>query len=276
MIYRLERKGGDGTYFLPPNHAESWIYWEAAFVRVLCNIVDQLVVPSKVKTQLRPHPFEMAHCYRSLQESSGGLLDVVKQGTMSEWLKGIGTLVTVLSASALDASVRNVPVISIKGLMPKSAADQIPPGYHYDYYDFFWQANGMDELKELVNNGLAGKLAVSPKLDQLAKYIADHFVYPRIKPSAQLVAEQIAEFLGNHPARSFKPMAYRRKAAGSVLSVAENIPFSCEALMFGYWLNDIRQGNRAGGGPRITYLPWRKDLINKAESLAEQIHLAGR
>ena len=61
---KVEICGGDGTYFLPPEHAESWIFFEASLARVIACLVRTLTVDGTGTLEIRPHPFEREERYR--------------------------------------------------------------------------------------------------------------------------------------------------------------------------------------------------------------------
>lgn len=270
-IYQAEKSGGDGSFYLPPEHAETWIYWEAAFLRLICNILDYIVIPHNIRIELRPHHIEMKEPYEFLVKQSKGLMQVFKEGTISEWFQNIDVLLTYMSASALDAVVKGFPVISLKKILNQDALQRIPYGFRYDYYDYLWQAESLDQLKEFIEDAFWGRLQVSPNPDYLKEYIYRHFHFPRKKPSACLVAEGIADLMENNRPRKFRPLHDSSSVKFWLYTTLNYVPYSTELVMGFRHIEDYFRGINASGGPRRTYLPWRWRNMFKARNSASKI-----
>jgi hypothetical protein len=204
-IYETEYGGGsDGSYFSPPEHAEAWIYWEAAFIRSIANIVHEVLIPNSINCQIRPHPFEVKKPYKFLTEKSGGLVQIEKKGSITDWFDNIDILFTYLSGSAIDAFVKGLPVVSLQKILNPDALNRIPKGFIYDYYEYCWQLESLEQIKDYSHDAFEGKLEPARNMGAFHEYVYNHFKFPRKRPSAFLVAEAIAEFLNNNKPRTFR------------------------------------------------------------------------
>lgn len=270
-IYNKEKSGGDGSFYLPPEHAEAWIYWEAAFLRLICNIVDYVVIPHNIRIELRPHHAEMKEPYKFLVKQSKGLMQVFKEETISEWFQDIDVLLTYMSASALDAVIQGLPVISLEKILNQDALRRIPPGFRYDYYEYLWKAESLEQLKEFIEDAFLGRLPDSPNPDYLKEYIYRHFHFPKKRPSAYLVAESIADLLENNRPRKFRPLHDSSSVKFWLYSTLNYVPYSTELVMEFRYIEDYFRGINASGGPRRTYLPWKWKEISIARNTAIKI-----
>lgn len=271
MIYETEIYGGEGSYYLPPEHAESWFYWEASFVRVICNLVTQVVIPNSLSVELRPHPFEQKHPYLYLTRQTKGLVNITKEGIISEWFQNVDLLLTFMSGSSIDAIVTGLPVVSLKNVLNKDALSRIPEGFLYDYDQYFWQLQNLEQVKEYCQDAFKGKLPIAREPEKLKDYIYRHFHFPRERPAALLVAEKISDFLKNNPPKKFRLFHTTSSAKFRLYTALKYIPFST-ALVMGYrYIEDYFQGINATGGPRVSYLPWRWEKKIKAKRTVEKI-----
>jgi hypothetical protein len=253
-IYHAEYRGGDGTFYSPPEHAESWIYWEASFIRTLINIINDVVIPNRLRCELRPHPFEIESTYKYLTERSDGLVQIKKEGTISEWLENISALFTFMSASAIDAVVKGVPVVSLKNILNRDALNRLPKGYIYDYYQYFWQIDSLEQFNEYSQAAFAGQLEPAKDMDRLKEFIFKHYNYPRCKPSSKLIAESIADFICNRKPKVFKPLY--NITDSSFKKMAKKIVTLYPELVIDYILIK-RLVTSAGDDPRFSYISWK-------------------
>lgn len=267
-IYKIENCGGDGTYYISPEHAEVWIYWEAAFIRLICNIVDDIVIPHKVRMELRPHPFENKRPYEFLVQQSRGLVQVTKEEVISDWFQNIDLLVTFMSGSSIDAVVRGLPVVSLKNVLNQDALSRIPKGFLYDYDQYLWQLKSLEQIKEYSLEAFKGSLPVAREPEKLKTYIQKHFHFPRKKPSALLVAESITDLLENNRHRKFKHLHTSSSVKTRINTVLKHMPYSTELVMGYKWLDDYLEKRDA---TRATYLPWKWKEISKARDAAAKI-----
>lgn len=269
-MYICENKGWDGSYYTPPHHIEDWMYWELSFLRVICNFVKELAILDKVNFQIRPHPFEDAAKYNYLDKISSGLVTIKKQGVITEWFQNIDILITYMSASAIDAFIYGLPVVSTKNFISKQALENIPSGFIYDYYDYFWEPKDMNEIREIIQDGLKGKLELSPKKKEMSEYIKENFHFPRQKPSGQLIAEEIDSFLKKTKPREFKKSPKTLSPFDSGLDILCKIPLSEETILFLNYLKEKIQRKGNSTGFYYTYHPWNLKLkIKSKETLAE-------
>ena len=160
---KVEICGGDGTYFLPPEHAESWIFFEASLARVIACLVRTLTVDGTGTLEIRPHPFEREERYRYFRAISNGRVSVTKKGTISEWLENISILFTFTSASALDAVVRGIPAISLRGLLDPDSLKKIPVHFQYPYEDMMWQVEDFSQAVDYVEMAERGETQTLPR-----------------------------------------------------------------------------------------------------------------
>lgn len=113
---------GDSGYFLPPYHAEDWIAFEAAWIRVLYQMIK---ANQDVDFNIRPHPLENAEHYRAFERFPN--VSVSPGGHIADWLSSIDVLCSSFSGSMLDAYFRRIPVVSMRGLIPARILQGIHP-----------------------------------------------------------------------------------------------------------------------------------------------------
>jgi len=269
---RVEISGGDGTYYSPPEHAESWIFFEASLVRVIMGLVREVAVTHAESVKIRPHPMEREDRYGYLRTITNGRTYITKKGTISEWLDDISILFTFISASALDAVVRGIPVVSLKGLLDPDALRKIPRDFHYCYEDMTWQMEDFGKVMEYVE--LAAKKELKPCKDEkrFNEFLTQHFSFPRELPAAHQIALEIKKVLDgesnlkrakkacSRDRRSMKQIAYRYMPM---------FPQFKELLIY---FNSFRPRSPDIGLP---YLPWhigeRREAMQTANKVLSSI-----
>ena len=196
-IDQTEQYGANGNYFRRPEHAESWLFFEASFARAMCSLIRELSVAGDEKTRIRPHPNALIGRYKYFKEISGGKVTVSKAGTISNWLERTLVLFTFASASSLDAIVRGVPVVSMRGLIDPDALRKIPVDFHYPYEEMLWQLDTVAQAQDYIGRAKGRKLDVCSNTDGLKRFLAEYFSYPRSKLAAEQIAEEIDTLLRN-------------------------------------------------------------------------------
>lgn len=262
-INHLEMYGGDGTFYAPPEHAETWVFWEASFMRLMVNIFHEAIVPHNIKCQIRPHPFENQRPYDFFRKLTNGGTAVEKKGTISEWLENIDVLFTYMSGSGIDAFVQGTPVVSLKNILNRDALERIPKGFMYEYFDWFWQIDSISQLNEYARAAFKGELAPAADMERIAEFVRMHFSYPRKEPAAQRVAAAIKDYLENNKARQFKPvsMPYHtplQKGLLKGLTLYPELAIDVMRLKYLLKLDDY--------DPMFTYISWKFRENAKANS----------
>ncbi|PPR13009.1 MAG: hypothetical protein CFH37_01740, partial [Alphaproteobacteria bacterium MarineAlpha9_Bin7] len=186
LIDSIELEGSNGSYYDFPEHAESWIFFEASLARVVAGILRALSVERLERAEIRPHPLESDWRYDFFHNISDGRINVVRTIHMTEWLANVSVLFTYLSASALDAVVRGVPVVSLKGLVDTDALRKIPDAFSYPYDDMLWQIHDFDQAIEYVELAREGKLPRCRDDKRFREFILHEFAFPREFPAAEL------------------------------------------------------------------------------------------
>lgn len=268
-IYNAELFGDDGTFYRPPQHAEVWIYWEAAFLRLICNIVEKIVKVHSLNLEIRPHPVEKVKPYKYLTKKSNGLVQIDKGGSISEWFEKINILFAYMSASALDAVVQGVPVVSLQNILNQDALKCIPTDFHYDYYKYFWQLNNLDQIKEFSDSAFSGNLPIAADEEGIRKYILRNFYYPREKPSSLLIAEKIKEIIENNKSRKFAPIGSGKNKYTSNLFIDHILNFYPELTIHAYYL--YFKLNLGNWDPRFTYIKWKQRELCRAKQTMQKV-----
>lgn len=270
-IDQAERSGGDGTYYVAPEHAESWLLLEGSIARVMIGLVRTLAVDRRERMEIRPHPLELEIRYRYLSAISQGRVSVTKRGTISEWLDTISLLFTFMSASALDAVVRGVPVVSLTGLLDPDVLRKMPRRFRYTYEDMLWQMNDLADAVEYVELAARGKLEPCRDQHGIERFLAEHFAFPRRRPAAEQVAIEIKSILddengcrrGAGPGRV--PRGWRR---GREL-VCRHVPLAAPGVALMRYLHSLTPGQTSIG---FSYQPWSLRQRRAARRSADEIH----
>ena len=113
---------GDSGYFVPPYHAEDWVAFEAAWIRVIYQLVKE---NPDIRFSLRPHPLENPVHYKVFEKFTN--LAVDPHGHIAEWLGTIDVMCSMFSGSMLDGYFRHLPVVSIRNLIPARILGGIHP-----------------------------------------------------------------------------------------------------------------------------------------------------
>ena len=263
-----ESSGGDGTYFLPPEHAESWVFFEASLARAVIRLVRTLAVERAETLEIRPHPQEMKCRYAYLSGITQGRVTTTKTGTISEWLSDKSILFTCTSASALDAVVRGVPVVSLRGLLDPDAVRKIPDHFRYTYEDMLWQMEDVGQAVEYVELAEKGKLKPCRDEEGIARFLERYFAFPRRVPAAQQVAIEIKRVLdqdrrptaGAGPRRPLQS----RNPIGKIR--VRDFPMLAQIMTFGRYIKSLMPGHV---DLSYSYWPWRlrerKAAIRRAD-----------
>lgn len=113
---------GDSGYFLPPYHAEDWVAFEAAWIRIVYQIIKG---NPDIRFRLRPHPLENSRNYKTFERFPN--LTVDSQGHIADWLSSVNVLCSSFSGSMLDGYFRRIPVVSLRNLIPEHILSSIHP-----------------------------------------------------------------------------------------------------------------------------------------------------
>lgn len=188
---------GDSGYFIPPYHAEDWIAFEAAWIRVIYQLVKE---NPDLRFNLRPHPLENSKYYEAFKRFKN--LTVQPHGHIAEWLSSIDVLCSSFSGSMLDGYFRRIPVVSIRNLIPARILACIHPSIPaIPHEKHFLAPNSFAGLREALHKPWQS----IPELDALGKRV---FNFPSVKrPSEQLadlVMEQCPQLSANKP--TFSPL----------------------------------------------------------------------
>lgn len=194
-----ERGGGDGNYYLPPEHAESWLFFEASLARVIIQLTREVALRGKEELEIRPHPFELESRYDYLKRISPGKIFINKKGTISDWLKNKSILFTLISTSALDAIVRGVPVVSLKRLIDPDALRKIPAHFRYSYDDLLWQLDDLSQVGKYIDSAANKTLSPCRDMARFNDFLARYFFFPRKISAAESIATEINKVLANRP-----------------------------------------------------------------------------
>ncbi len=249
---QVERVGGDGTYFAPPQHAESWLFFEASLARVMADLVRTLALDRSEIMTIRPHPFEDEVRYKHFQELTDGRVFVTKQGTITEWLDRISILFTCVSASALDAVVRGVPVVSLKGLLDPDAVRKIPSDFHYEYEDLLWQLEDTEQAVDYFRLAAKGELRPCRDEKRIFEFLHRHFLFPRRIPAAMNIALEIKNAFEGGADRKGGYTVPRSKVLKHM--VRRHVPMFPQLIALRKYLSSLLPKRKNIG---FSYQPWR-------------------
>jgi surface carbohydrate biosynthesis protein len=204
---------GRSNFFDEPNHAECWIGFEAAFVRLMINISDQF---PDFQIRIRPHPNESIADYSALELGRSNVR-VSRDEDITAWIDSIDVLLSFISTSQIDASVRGKRVISLKNLFPKWVIEGLPKRLHLPVDDMFPAPYSFEELKEILQTPYEESVTVK-------EYINRVFNFPSKKRPSELIAEYVCNYLAS---ANVKP------------SSREVLPTHMGNRLFGFPVSDI-------------------------------------
>lgn len=190
LVDALEKNNdanGKSIFFDEPNHAELWVGFEAAFIRIMVNIADEF---PECEIRIRPHPTERASDYLALARKRPNVY-ISEGGDIADWLDEIDVLLSFISASQIDASVRGKKVISLKNLFPVWVRDGLPKRLRLPVDNLFPAPGSMKELRAL----LAERYVENPSVRE---YVADIFNYRSRRRPSQQVADYLCSYLSRH------------------------------------------------------------------------------
>lgn len=268
---QAERTGGDGTYYVAPEHAESWLLLEGSIARVMVGLVRTLAVERRRRMEIRPHPLELELRYHYLSAISAGRVSVTKRGTISEWLDSISILFTFMSASALDAVVRGVPAVSLAGVLDPDVLRKMPRRFRYTYEDMLWQMDNLAEAAEYVE--LASRSKLDPCRDQrgIEKFLAEHFAFPRRRPAAEQVALEIKKVLDAAGPRRRAVGSVRRGWRRGAQLVCRHVPLAASGTALARYVHSLSPGQVSIS---FSYMPWHVRQWRTARRSADEIQRA--
>ncbi len=183
FIHDIEEGGQTSLFFEAPYHAEAWVAFEAAWLRILLDLVKNL---KGYKVKIRPHPIEKIEYYRFLEKKFG--VEVSNHEDLSEWLESVDVMISYLSTAQLAAYVRGVNVISIKNLFPVYIHNTLPAAITFELDQYFHAPSSIEELK----NSLKENKCDREKLDH---YASQMFNFPSKDRPSVLIAEHLAGFV---------------------------------------------------------------------------------
>jgi hypothetical protein len=205
--------------------------------------------------EIRPHPWELACRYDYFRGLGEGRLSATKQGTISEWLEKISILFTFMSASSLDAIVRGVPVVSLRGLLDPDALRKIPHVLRYDYEDLLWQVENIGQALKYAELAASGKLDPCRDPKGIEKFLRQQFEFPRKATAAECIATEIKRVLDGKKGR--RVFSHREGKSGEVKGLryvlVRYVPMAAQAIAFLRYLLNKLPGEVDIG---ILYRPW--------------------
>jgi surface carbohydrate biosynthesis protein len=278
----VERDGADGSFFFPPEHAESWLFFEASLARVIVALIREVSSSRGEHIELRPHMFEREDSYRYIKRMSKGKAVINRNGTISEWLANKALLFTLSSGSAIDAVVRRVPVVSLKGLIDRDAWRKIPGYFHYSYDEFLWPADNFTRINEYIDLALKDMLQPCRDEKKFYEFLSKFFFFPRVSPSAELIAREISRHLDHNrmPRGSF--VSYYTAQGRSYSGIKRYIwrgLCRLRGLLFPAVLNSaaLYKYLRSLGPGKVdigfSFQPWRFNKLSLERRSAEHIFL---
>ena len=173
---------GDSGYFIPPYHAEDWISYEAAWIRIVYELIKQ---NTDIKFVLRPHPLEDPIHYQPFLKFDNVAINTGCH--ISEFLSSIDVLCSAFSTSMLDAYFRQIPVVSLKNLIPNRILECIHPSQTGIPHDKYFRSP--DSIAELRNQFHVSWSPI-PELDLLGRNV---YNYPDNQRPSQRMADTIMQ-----------------------------------------------------------------------------------
>lgn len=254
---------GESIYFDSPYHAEWWIAFEAAFIRLMVNIADQF---PDLEIRLRPHPTERASDYVALTLNRPNVR-VSEGGDIADWLEGIDVLLSFISTSQIDASVRGKRVISLKNLFPDWVMSGLPKRLRLAIDDMFDAPSSFEELRAMLSAPYAPPQAVGA-------YVKEVFNFPSDKRPSEQIADQLFAYLNRCEK---KPLAGQPMPTSKLRKLFA-FPGADAVLMAAL---DIKSSlSRSNGGVAHSYCPHRfrrnKNIAERARKLRESVALAAK
>jgi surface carbohydrate biosynthesis protein len=177
LIDSIEKNGESG-FFDKPNHAESYLTYEIAFLRIILNIINS---NPKYTISIRPHPLEDISHYNFLLKYPN--VKIEQNSVITDWLTTIDVLCSYLSVSQIDAYAMKIPVISLKNMFPKWLIDMMPKSLDNEIDTLFQSPYTIKEFQFLIEN-------IEYEFNEKAtKFMKDVYNYPsEIIPSKKIAA----------------------------------------------------------------------------------------
>lgn len=237
QIISLEDNGTSG-FFDPPNHAESWVAFEAAWLRIIYDIVRDF---KDYEISIRPHPLENKEHYEIYKKFHPNL-SISKHSSISEWVQEIDYMLSFVSTSQLDAHVNGVRVISMRKLFPDSVMNYVTQSLTAMFKDDFPEPKNYQELREILVN----YPATSNKLNA---FLLDVFNFPTDKPSQNILGE-IQKILKD----DCPPAASRKVSLKPMHAFFSALPWGAELLLL---FKDIKNYFLGTENVAVSYCPHR-------------------
>tara|TARA_B100000315_G_C14562857_1_gene581395 strand:- start:582 stop:1895 length:1314 start_codon:yes stop_codon:yes gene_type:complete len=176
---KLHQHNSQKIFWKKGGQYADWLWYEVAFLETLSVAVKRILnIGLDNKIIIRPHPFESVDFYRHWIKYYNYAVDVTKDEYLWDFYSKLSVFIQVFSTTSVEAIYSGIPVISLKYLMGDRVQDHIPKE-SYDSFldDFLWRPRTIDELLDLVNKAVNGKLSPYPDDNKLGLIKKLHQLY---------------------------------------------------------------------------------------------------
>lgn len=188
-------RGGIGIGYPIEAQFEDKMWHVVASTRHLFKTASAFSRRSAAPIVFRPGPWEQPRQYDFIPATLP-TASVVPYAAQHDYVRNAFALLEESSSMGLDGLLAGVPVVSVQGLIPR-LSDHIAGGglYEAPYGRTYWRPTTVDEAVDLLMRAELGKLAPSPRPDELEQHLLDYHFWPRRRPSSFQIGDAILKLL---------------------------------------------------------------------------------
>lgn len=180
MVSQIEVNGDNG-FFEPPYHAEACIAFEAAWIRLIHQIVNEF---KDCRILIRPHPIEDPTLYKYFEKWSH--VEVGNNQDIVTWLDQVDVMLSYLSTSQMDAHLRGVNVVSLRGLFPPEVLRGVPSSMIPPLNDHYFAPTTLEGVRNALDVNQNDRVALNQFAERVFRFPAD------VRPSSA-IAKAVAD-----------------------------------------------------------------------------------
>ena len=161
----------------------------------MMKIIEKILVETKLKVSLRPHPNEAVEPYFEYViphfKKYEDRININYSLCLVEWLKEIDIMLTTTSTSIYEAALINVPIICIDKLSPSAVYAEKEAVQSKEFLDSLNTPNSLKKLMEILTN----KVSLKHNTNTVMKQLKNLHDWPRDYSSCLKIAKELINFL---------------------------------------------------------------------------------
>ena len=159
-------------------------------------VIDNLLKQTELEINIRPHPNEAADNYFNyilpFFKRYKKRIKINSSLCLVDWIKEIDVMLSTTSTSIYEATLLNIPVISIDKLSPSEIYSAKESDQSKDFINSLTNPKSIDGLVDLLTKSNSIKKSSSPVI---MKHLKKLHLWPRKQSACLIIANEISSFL---------------------------------------------------------------------------------